>query len=142
MTKQGSAGKGTKRGAATLPSQSILSGPDLRVDANVKWARTPVLEGSTQEKPSSEICRSGCRKALNDPAGAGVPDRAGSGKSSLSNWGLSKADALAPEINVIRLARRHTREYFLFVKSIADRFLSARQKCRAFFLVRWMERTV
>jgi hypothetical protein len=44
MTKQGS-GKGTNRGAATLPSQSILSGLGLRVDANVKRVGIPVPQG-------------------------------------------------------------------------------------------------
>jgi len=66
MTKQGSAGKGTKRGAATLPSQSILSGPDLRVDANVKRVRTPCLKDSTQEKSHSQIFPFGQRKGAND----------------------------------------------------------------------------
>jgi hypothetical protein len=63
MTKQGSAGKGTKRGAKTPPSQSILSGLDLRVDTNVKKVRTPRFRDSTQGKWRFDIFRFGERKA-------------------------------------------------------------------------------
>jgi hypothetical protein len=45
----------------------------------------PFLRGSTQEKakpevsgPTSEVCGFGYGKALNAPAGAGVPDPVGS----------------------------------------------------------------
>jgi hypothetical protein len=37
------------------------------------------FKGSTQEKSLSEIFHFGYGKAANDPAGAGVPDRVGSG---------------------------------------------------------------
>ena len=53
-------------------------GLSRRFTANVKKVPNGRFRGSTQEKRHLYFFRFGYRKAVNDPAAAGVPDRVGS----------------------------------------------------------------